>query len=98
MKIKIRNFIKDLSNIKDAFRVLQIMDNCSCDIEKITDDGWDDDNWIIKPKCYVSEKDAKDLRTIILYKEHYSKESKLFKWLFYRKTKSGSRDFYYRND
>lgn len=29
-----RNIIKDLSNLKDAFRVLEIMDKCCCDIEK----------------------------------------------------------------
>ena len=90
-----RNIIKDLSNLKDAFRVLEIMDKCGCDIEKVTRDGLDKcDYWRVKPKCYLSERDAKDLRKIGLYKEHYSKESKLFRWLFYRRFRAGSRDFY----
>ena len=90
-----KKLIKDLSNLKDAFRVLEIMDRCGCDIEKENSGGLDKcDYWIIKPKWYVSEKDAKDLKTIILFKEHYSKESKLFRWLFYRRFRAGSRDFY----
>lgn len=91
-----RNLIKDLSNLKDAFRVLEIMDKCGCDIEKITRDGLDKcDYWMIKPKWYVSEKDAKDLQTITLFKRHYLKESKMFRWLFYRRFRTGTRDFYY---
>ena len=91
-----RNLIKDLSNLKDAFRVLEIMDKCGCDIEKITRDGLDKcDYWMIKPKWYVSEKDAKDLQTITLFKRHYLKESKMFRRLFYRKFRSRTRDFYY---
>lgn len=76
----VKNFIKDLSNLKDAFRVLEIMDKCTCDIEKITRDGLEKyDYWIIKPKKYVSENDAKDLQTIILFKRHYSRERSVFK-------------------
>lgn len=90
-----RKLIKHLSNLKDAFRVLEIMDKCGCDIEKITRDGLDKyDYWIIKPKWYVSGKDAKDLQTIILHKIHYIKESKLFRKLFYRRFRAGTRDFY----
>lgn len=91
-----RNMIKDLSNLKDAFRVLEILDNMGgVDIEKVTRSGFENgDNWIIKPKSYIPEKDAKDLRKICLYKEHYSKESKLFRWLFYRHYRGGTRDFY----
>lgn len=78
-----RNIIKDLSNIKDAFRVLEIMDKCGCDIEKVTRYGQDKyDDWEVKPKWYVSGNDAKDLQTIISHKRHYSKESKLFRRLF----------------
>ena len=95
----IKKLIKHLSNLKDAFRVLQIMDKCGCDIEKVTRDGLDKyDYWIIKPKWYVSGKDAKDLEKIVLFKEHYSKESKLFRRLFYRRFKAGTRDFYYSFD
>lgn len=91
-----RKLIKHLSNLKDAFRVLEIIDHMGgVDIEKVTRDGLDKcDYWRVKPKCYLSERDAKDLRKIGLYKEHYSKESKLFRWLFYRRFIAGSRDFY----
>ena len=94
-----RKLIKHLSNLKDAFRVLEIMDKCGCDIEKMTCDGLDEyDYWIIKPKWYVSRKDAEDLQTIILHKRHYSKESKLFRKLFYRRFRTGTRDFYFSLD
>lgn len=91
-----RKLIKHLSNLKDAFRVLEIIDHMGgVDIEKVTQDGLDKgDYWRIKPKRYVSERDARDLQIIGLYKEHYSKESKLFRWLFYRQFREGSRDFY----
>lgn len=94
-----KKLIKHLSNLKDAFRVLEIIDHMGgVDIEKVTRDGLEKyDYWRVKPKGYLSEKDAKDLRTIGLYKEHYSKESKLFRWLFYRRFRAGTRDFYYRN-
>lgn len=78
-----KRFLKKLSDIKNAMRVLEIMDKCGCDIEKVTRDGLDKcDYWKIKPKWYVSEKDAKDLRTIILHKEHYCKRSKIWKIIF----------------
>lgn len=91
-----RNIIKDLSNIKDAFRVLEIIDHMGgVDIEKVTRDGLDKyDYWLVKPKSYISKKDAVDLRTIGLHKQHYSKESNLFRWLFYRNFRKGTRDFY----
>lgn len=91
-----RNLIKHLSNLKDAFRVLEIVDHMGgVDIEKVTRDGLDKyDYWDVKPKFYLSEKDAKDLRKIGLYKEHYSKESRLFRWLFYRNHIKGYRDYY----
>lgn len=91
-----RKLIKHLSNLKDAFRVLEIIDHMGgVDIEKVTREGFAEyDYWEVKPKRYLSGTDAKDLQTIGLYKQHYSKESKLFRWLFYRNHESGSRDFY----
>ena len=90
-----KKIIKNLSNLKDAFRVLEIIDHMGgVDIEKVRDGLEKYDYWEVKPKHYLSEKDAMDLRTIGLYKEHYSKESKLFRWLFYRKFRAGTRDFY----
>ena len=96
-KIIMRKIIKNLSNLKDAFRVLEIVDHMGgVDIEKVTRDGLDKyDYWKVTPKHYLSKRDAEDLQTIGLFKEHYSKESKLFRWLFYRRFREGSRDFYW---
>jgi hypothetical protein len=78
-----KKWLKKISDIKNAMRVLEVMDNCECDIEKVTRDGLDKcDYWEIKPKWYVSEKDAKDLQTIILYKEHYCKRGKIWRFIF----------------
>ena len=78
-----KRFLAMLSDIKNAMRVLEIMDKCGCDIEKETRDGLGDgDYWNIIPKWYVSEKDAKDLQEIILHKQHYCKRSKLWKIIF----------------
>ena len=78
-----KRFLAWISDIKNAMRVLEIMDKCGCDIEKVTRDGLDKgDYWKIVPKWYVSEKDAKDLQTICLYKEHYCKRSHLWERIF----------------
>ena len=92
-----KKIIKHLSNLKDAFRVLEIIDHMGgVDIKKVTRDGLSEyDYWNVIPKRYLSEKDAKDLRKIGLYKEHYSKESKLFRWLFYKNERPMTRDFYW---
>ena len=73
-----KRFLAKISDVKNAMRVLEIMDECGCDIEYIEDN----DKWKIKPKWYVSEKDAKDLREIILHKQHYCKRSKLWNIIF----------------
>lgn len=73
-----KRFLAWLSDIKNAMRVLEIMDKCSCDIEYIEKS----DKWKIKPKWYVSKKDAEDLQKIILHKQHYCKRSKLWKIIF----------------
>lgn len=78
-----KRFFKKLSDIKNAMRVLEIMDKCGCDIEKVTRDGLEKcDYWRIKPKWYVSEKDAKDLQNVILHNYHYGKRSKIWKIIF----------------
>ena len=93
---KFRRIIKDISNLKDAFRVLEIMDYIGgVDIEKVEGS---DKYWRIKPKGYLLEKDAKDLQSITLFKEHYDKRSKLFHKLFYGSYRYGCRDFYYCPD
>lgn len=89
-----RKLIKHLSNLKDAFRVLEIMDNAGVDIEQVSGFEGSEEYWKIKPKWYVSEQQAKDLRTIVLHKEHYKKSSKLLHSLFYKNTIYGFRDFY----
>lgn len=78
-----KKLLKKISDIKNAMRVLEIMDKCGCDIEKVTRDGLDKcDYWRIKPKWYVSEQDAKDLQNITLHKEHYCKRSRIWKLIF----------------
>lgn len=73
-----KKFFKKLSDIKNAMRVLEIMDNCGCDIEFVEES----DAWKIKPKWYVSKKEAEDLQTIILFKEHYCKRNKIWNIIF----------------
>lgn len=79
-----KRFFKKLSDIKNAIRVLEIMDECGgVDIEKVTRDGLDKyDYWVIKPKRYISKVDAEDLRKITLFKEHYCKRSRIWKIIF----------------
>jgi hypothetical protein len=78
-----KKFFKKLSDIRNAMRVLEIMDKCGCDIEKETRDGLGEhDYWKIIPKWYVSEKEAKDLQNIILDKQHCCKRSKVWKLIF----------------
>lgn len=79
-----RRFLKKISDIPNAMRVLEIMDKCGgVDIEKVTRKGFEElDCWMIKPKWYVSKADAEDLRTITLHKEHYYKRSKIWKLVF----------------
>ena len=77
-----KKFFKKLADIQNALRVLEIMDKCGgVDIEKV--EGFENsDYWRIKPKGYVSQEQAEDLRTITLYKHHYKKRSKLWKIIF----------------
>ena len=73
-----KKILARISDIKNAMRVLEIMDKCGCDIEKV--DGLD--YWRIKPKWYVSKKDAEDLRTIVLHNQHWCKRSKIWNFIF----------------
>ena len=77
----IKNILAKISDLPNAYRVLEIMDNAGCDIEKIESIPYD---WYrIKPKWYVNRKEAEDLRTIILYKEHYQKRNKIWYKIFH---------------
>ena len=79
--MRIKNLLARISDLPNAYRVLEIMDNAGCDIEKIETLH---DMYRIKPKWYVTEQEAKDLRTIVLYKEHYKKRSKIWYIIFHR--------------
>ncbi len=93
---KLRRIIKDISNLRDALRVLEIMDHMGgVDIEQV--DG-SKKEWRVRPKGYLTENDARDLRKITLYNIHYKHQSKLFHKLFYRNITYGCRDFYYLPD
>lgn len=83
--MKIKRFLAKLSDLPNAYRVLEIMDNAGCDIEKIETTT---DKYRIKPKWYITEQEAKDLRTIILYKEHYKKRSNIWYLIFHKVRKS----------
>ena len=77
-------FMKVMSRIYDlpnAFRVLDIMDEAGCDIEQVEDLN---DKWIIEPKWYVSEQEARDLQTIILFKAQYKHRSPVWGMVFRR--------------
>jgi len=73
-----KKFLAKISDIKNAMRVLEIMDNCGCDIEHVEES----DAWKIKPKWYVSKEEAEDLQNIVLHKEHYCKRNKLWNIIF----------------
>lgn len=93
--MRFRRLIKDLSNLRDAFRVLEIMDKAGVDIEQV--EGCEK-YWRIKPKYYVTERDAKDLQAITLFKYHYKKPSRIFHKLFYNDRRYGYRDFYWSEE
>jgi hypothetical protein len=71
------------------------MDECGAKIEKV--DG-SDKYWRVKIPWYLTERDAKDLETIVLHKQHYRKTSKLFHKLFYSNRRYGYRDFYWSEE
>lgn len=94
--MKFRKLIQNLSNIHDAFRVLEIMDHVGgVDIERVEGS---EKYWRIKPKGYLTERDAKDLQNITLHNEHYKKPPKWFHWLFYRNYHDWARDFYWSDE
>ena len=84
-----KKFFKKLSDIRNAMRVLEIMDKCGCDIEKMCEDNVER-SWRIKPKWYVTKEEAEDLRKIVLYKQHYCKRSKMWEIIF-KNTRDGYR-------
>ena len=85
----VKQILSRISDIPNAFRVLDIMDNAGCDIEETDYKG----TYRIKPKWYVTEQEAKDLRTIILHKEHYKKRSNIW-YLIFHNIRKGYRFLY----
>ena len=53
----VKQILSRISDIPNAFRVLDIMDNVGCDIEETDYKG----TYRIRPKWYVTEQEAKDL-------------------------------------
>lgn len=79
--MKIKRILKKLSDLKNAYRVLSIMDRAGCDIEKVEDvEGY----YRIKPKWYVSKQEAEDLRKIVLFKQNYYGEHSRFWFLIFK--------------
>lgn len=87
----VKQILSKISDIPNAFRVLDIMDNVGCDIEETDYKG----TYRIKPKWYVTEQEAKDLRTIILHKQHYKKRSNIW-YLIFHNIRKGYRFLYYK--
>lgn len=78
-----KKFLKKIYDIPNALRVLEIMDKCGSENEKVSDGSLNQaDYWRIKPKWYVSKKDAEDLQKIIMFKKHYKKRSWIWKIIF----------------
>ena len=90
--MRFKQFIARIYDIPNAFRVLDIMDKCGCDIERADNYGIiTHKSWRIKPKWYVTEQEAKDLQEIILFKQQYRRRSKLWNKLFFRHFRYGCR-------
>ena len=80
-----RKFLRRLSDLPNAYRVLDIMDKAGCDIEEKRDNGYK-----IIPKWYVTKQEAEDLRKIVLYKEHYKERNNIW-YLIFKKYRKGKR-------
>lgn len=80
--MKIKRILKKLSDFKNAYRVLSIMDKAGCDIEKV--EGEEVEGcYRIKPRWYVSKQEAEDLRKIVLFKQNYYGEHNRFWFLIF---------------
>lgn len=83
-----RKLLKKISDLKNAYRVLEIMDKVGCDIEQVsTMNGY----YKLKPKWYVSERDAKDLQKIVLHKENYYGNHHMFWKIWFKNIRDGYR-------
>ena len=94
MEVKdfMRKLLKKISDLKNAYRVLEIMDKAGCDIEKVTREDLVDANyWVINTKWYVTEQEAKDLQTIVLFKENYYGNHHKFWKIWFSSVRDGFR-------
>lgn len=86
------HLIARIFDLPNAFRVLEIMDKCGCDIDRAPNVGEDYPRpWVIKTKWYVTPDEAKDLQDIILHKIQFRRRSKLWYKLFFKKYRYGCR-------
>ena len=83
---RLKKLVARLWDLPNAYRVLDIMDAAGCDIEKVDDRiSYDEGEcWRIKPKWYVSKKDAEDLRMVCLHGHQYRKRNRFEKWIVFR--------------
>ena len=80
---KIKRFISRIYDLPNAFRVLDIMDECGANVER--DERFSSgDCWKVTVPWYLTEKEADDLITIVLYKRQYKKRSKFWKKYIFR--------------
>lgn len=86
MMKRLKRLLAILYDLPNAVRVLEIMDAAGCDIEQVREDCWR-----IKPKWYVTEKEAEDLRAIILHKQQIKKRSWFWNSLVFREFRRTSR-------
>ena len=81
--MRLMKLVARIYDLPNAYRVLDIMDEAGCDIEKVDRPGFENSGyWRIDPKWYVSEKDANDLQRIVLHKSNYKQRSKIWKHVF----------------
>jgi hypothetical protein len=87
-----KKLFKKLLDLPNAFRVLEIMEECGgVYIRKVYRKGFENiDYWEIKPKGYVSQKEAEDLRTIISHGRQYKKRCWVLRF-FSSKIRNGYR-------
>lgn len=89
---KLRKFIARVYDLPNAFRVLDIMDKCGCDISEVDRPGFTGRGyWEVTTKWYVSKQEAEDLQKIVLFKHQYRKRNRIWIKLFFGEFRDGCR-------
>ena len=88
--MRFKRLVSRIYDLPNAFRVLDIMDEAGCDIERVE---FSNDKWKIIPKWYVSGQEARDLQKIILFKRQYKNRSPVWTRFVFRNCNSGYRPF-----